>query len=236
MSVEVRRAGDRFVTRADGIVSRHSFSFGEHYDPANVGHGLLRVHNDDTVGPGAGYDTHRHVETEILTWVVEGRLAHEDSTGHAGVLTSGTIQRTSAGSGITHSERNASDTAPLRFVQMHLSPDEPEAAPSYEQAPVQLRQGALVTVASGRKALPGAVRIGNQHAALHVARLGEGDAVTLPGAPYLHVYVVTGAADLEGGGALTEGDAARLTGDEPRSLTGIAPSSEVLVWEMSWSR
>ena len=233
MSVDVRRADDRFVTRTDWLCSRHSFSFGQHYDPANVGHGLLRVHNDDVIAPGAGYDTHRHVGTEILTWVVEGRLAHQDSSGHAGLLTAGTIQRTSAGSGITHSERNASDTEPLRFVQMHLSADEPGAAPSYEQATVPIPPGTLVTVASGRSDRPGAVRVNNQHAALHVARLGAGDAVTLPDAPCLHVYVVTGAAELEAAGSLAEGDAARLDGEGPGTLTGTAPGTEVLVWEMS---
>ena len=225
--------GDRFVTRANGIVSWHSFSFGKHYDPANVGHGLLRVHNDDAIAPGAGYDTHRHVDAEILTWVVAGRLAHQDSAGHVGVLTPGTIQRTSAGPGITHSERNASDTEALRFVQMHLPADEPEAGPSYEQATVPIPLGTLVTVASGRSDRPGAVAIGNLHAALHVARLGDSDAVTLPGAPNLHVYVVAGAADLEAAGSLGEGDAARLTGEGPRVLAGTAPDSEVLVWEMS---
>ena len=233
MSVEVRRAADRFVSRSRGIVSRHSFSFGEHYDPGNIGHGLLLVHNDDLLEPGAGYETHRHADVEILTWVVAGRLAHEDSTGRAGVLTPGTIQRTSAGRGITHSERNASDAEPVRFVQMHLPPDEPGTDPSYEQHPVDLPAGRLVAVASGGSARsPAAVRLGNGSAALHAARLGPSDVVTLPDAAYLHVYVVTGAADLEAAGPLTEGDAARLTGEAPRTLTGSAPGTEMLVWEM----
>lgn len=232
MSVEVRRAGDRFVTRSGGIVSRHSFSFGQHYDPGNVGHGLLLVHNDDLLELGAGYATHRHVDVEILTWVVAGRLAHEDSTGHADVLAPGTIQRTSAGRGITHSERNASDDEPVRFVQMHLPPDQPAADPSYQQHRVDLQSGQLATVASG-SGRPGAVRLGSSGGALHAARLAAGDEVTLPGAAYLHVYVVTGAAELETAGPLAEGDAARLTGEDARTLIGRAPGTEVLVWEMS---
>ena len=231
-SVEVRRAGDRPVTRTDGIVSRHSFSFGQHYDPANVGHGLLLVHNDDLLAPGAGYDTHRHADTEIVTWVVRGRLAHEDSAGHAGVLGPGVVQRSSAGSGITHSERNASVDEPVRFVQMWLPPDSPGGPPSYEHSDVQLPLGTLVPVASGRADRPGAVRLGNQHATLHVARLADGDAVLLPGAPYLHVYVATGAADLEAAGTLAEGDAARTTAAGPLRLTGQAAATEALVWEM----
>lgn len=232
MSVEVRRARDRFVSRSGGIDSRHSFSFGEHYDPGNIGHGLLLVHNDDLLEPGAGYNTHRHADVEILTWVVAGRLAHEDSTGHAGVLTPGTIQRTSAGRGITHSERNASDGKPVRFVQMHLAPDEPGTDPSYEQHPVDLPAGRLVAVASGGSDRPGGVRLGSSNAVLHAARLGPADVVTLPDAAYLHVYVVTGAADLEAAGPLAEGDAARLTGEGPRTLTGRTAGTEVLVWEM----
>ena len=232
MSVEVRRAGDRFVTRSGGICSRHSFSFGAHYDPANVGHGQLLVHNDDLLAPGAGYDMHRHADTEIVTWVVAGRLTHQDSRGHVDVLTPGSVQRTSAGSGITHSERNASDTAPLRFVQMHLPPDEPGAAPSYQQSPVALIRGALVTVASGRPDRPGAVRLGNRHAALHVARLGDGDEVALPPAASLHVYVVSGAARLEPAGELGAGDAARLADEGPMPLSATADGTEVLVWEM----
>ena len=220
------------MTRADGIVSRHGFSFGEHYDPANVGHGLLLVHNDDLLAPGAGYDTHRHADTEIVTWVVEGRLAHQDSTGHAGVLGPGVVQRTSTGSGITHSERNASADQPVRFVQVWLPPDSPGGPPSYEQTVVRLPPGALVTVASGRADRPGAVRLGNNQAALHVAQLGPDDAVVLPQAPWLHVYVTRGTADLEGSGPLHEGDEARATDEGQRRLTGTAPGTEVLVWEM----
>ena len=220
------------MTRTNGIVSRHSFSFGEHYDPGNVGHGLLLVHNDDLLAPGAGYDTHRHADTEIVTWVVEGRLAHEDSTGQVGVLGPGTIQRTSAGSGITHSERNASADEPVRFVQVHLPPDEPGAAPSYDHARVRLEPGALVTIASGRDDRPGVVPLGNARATLHAAWLGADDAVVLPQAPWLHVYVTRGMADLEGAGLLHDGDEARLTDEGPRRLAGSVPGTEVLVWEM----
>jgi redox-sensitive bicupin YhaK (pirin superfamily) len=232
MSVEVRRGADRFVTRTEGIVSRHSFSFGEHYDPSNVGYGLLLVHNDDLLAPGAGYDTHRHADTEIVTWVVEGRLAHEDSTGHVGVLGPGTIQLTSAGSGITHSERNASADEPVRFVLMHLPPDEPGAAPSYTQAGVRLEPGALVTVASGRDDRPGVVPLGNARATLHAARLDADDTVVLPHTAWLHVYVTRGTAHLEATGLLHEGDEVRVTDEPHRRLAGTLAGTEVLVWEM----
>ena len=102
--IDVRRAADRFVTKTDWLDSKHSFSFGHHYDPANVGHGLLRANNDDIVAPGGGFHTHPHQDMEIVTWVLRGSLLHQDSTGHSGVIYPGLAQRMSAGTGILHSE------------------------------------------------------------------------------------------------------------------------------------
>jgi hypothetical protein len=148
VGLEVRRAADRFVTETAGIVSRHSFSFGAHYDPGNVGHALLVAHNDDVVAPGAGYDTHPHRDLEILTWVLDGGLRHEDSRGETGLVVPGLVQRLSAGDGVLHSERNDAATgASVRFVQMWLRPDEPGGEPSYAQhdAGPELSSGELVS-------------------------------------------------------------------------------------------
>jgi redox-sensitive bicupin YhaK (pirin superfamily) len=136
--VAVHRAAERFVTRTDWLHSAHSFSFGSHFDPANTSHGLLVVHNEDIVSPGGGFDTHRHADMEIITWVLSGALAHEDSTGRRGVLTPGVVQRMSAGSGVQHSERNASGDAggePVHFVQMWVVPDEPGVSPATSSGP-----------------------------------------------------------------------------------------------------
>src|SRR6202007_733390 len=112
-TAEIRRATDRAVTTTSWLNSRHSFSFGDHYDPDNTHHGLLLVNNDDLVKPDEGFDTHAHRDMEIVTWVLQGELTHQDSTGNHGVIYPGLAQRMSAGSGIRHSEKNDSPTQPV---------------------------------------------------------------------------------------------------------------------------
>lgn len=240
-SVEVRRSGDRFVTRGDGLESRHSFSFGAHYDPGNVGHALLVAHNDDVLRPGAGYPTHPHRDLEIVTWVVEGGLRHADSRGNSGLVVPGLAQRLSAGQGVRHSEVN--DTASgsrVRFVQMWVPPDESGLDPTYAQRDVStdLVTDRLVPVASGatRHRPDTAVRIHNGAATLHAGRLSPGGRVTVPEAPYVHLFLARGAGDLESVGRLGEGDAVRLTGAGARRFTAAASGAELLAWEMHRTR
>lgn len=236
--IDVRRAADRFTTKVGWLDSRHSFSFGSHYDPDNTGHGLLLVNNDDVVAPGTGFDTHPHRDLEIVTWVLRGTLVHQDSNGHTGLIYPGLAQRMSAGTGILHSERNDVPTSAesVHFVQMWVAPDEPGDTPGYEQLEVddELTRGGLVTVASGmRRHTDGAAtRIGNKHAALHAARLEPGASVTLPEAPYLHFFLAQGAAVLEDAGALVEGDAVRFTASGGQQVTATGVGAEILVWEM----
>lgn len=239
-AVEVRRAADRFTTRLGWLESRHSFSFGRHYDPANTGHGLLVANNDDVVSPGAGFHTHPHRDMEILTWVLRGSLVHEDSTGHSGVVYPGLAQRMSAGAGILHSERNDSrrlgghrQAEPVHFVQMWVVPDGAGRAPSYAQQEIDddvLRAG-LVVVGSGRPGKDAAIAVGNRQATLHAARLVAGQSVTLPDAPFLHLFLPVGAASLEGAGRLGAGDAVRFTATGGQRVTALEPA-ELLVWEM----
>src|SRR4051794_3106542 len=132
-SIDVRRADTRPHTDLGWLDSHHSFSFGGHHDPTNTGHGLLLVSNDDRVAAGGGVGTHAHRDMEIITWVLSGRLAHEDSAGNVGELYPGLAQRMSAGSGIRHSEMNASTTEPVHFVQMWVPPDTAGIEPGYEQ-------------------------------------------------------------------------------------------------------
>jgi quercetin 2,3-dioxygenase len=247
--VEVRRAAERFRTDAGWLASRHSFSFGPHYDPRNTHFGLLLVNNDDVVAPGTGFETHPHRDMEIVTWVLSGQLVHQDSQGHSGVIYPGLAQRMSAGTGILHSEKNDAsrlaghgpDVDPVHFVQMWVVPDAQSVRPGYEQLEIPdrtLRSG-LITVASGMpRDLGGsgaaAIRIGQRHAALHVARMAPGETVTLPDAPYLHFFVGEGSAALEGAGVLDRGDAARISDGGGRLVTvpDDAPGAEILVWEM----
>lgn len=259
--LDVRRSHERFRTSIDWLDSRSSFSFGHHYDPDNTHHGVLMAHNEDTIAPGLGFDTHPHKDMEIVTWVLRGSLVHQDSMGHAGIVYPGLAQRTSSGTGILHSEKNDSwrldgisgplaseHQEPVRVIQSWILPDEPGLEPGYEQLEVdrELAGGGLVTIASG---MPGhadhaAIRINNADAAMHVARLSPGDRpVTLPDAPLLHVFVARGMAELEGAGTLFEGDAVRVTGGGGQRLglptpTGSGPGStpaagaEILIWQM----
>lgn len=241
-TVDIRRAADRRLTRTPWLQSRHSFAFGRYRDSANTHHGLLLVNNDDIVAPGTGFDTHPHRDMEIVTWVLDGSLVHQDSTGHSGVIYPGLAQRMSAGRGILHSEKNDAwtlrsekHTNPVHFIQMWVLPDEPGRNPGYQQLEIdhELLAGELVTIASGmpehRDA--SAITIGTRYAALHGARLRPGDAVELPEAQYLHVFAARGPVALEGGGDLREGDAARITGGGGQRITATGPA-EVLVWEM----
>jgi redox-sensitive bicupin YhaK (pirin superfamily) len=234
--LQVVRADDRDRTRIDWLDSKHSFSFGQHYDPANTHHGVLLVHNDDRVRAGAGFETHPHRDMEIVTWVLSGSLVHQDSEGHSGLLHPGLAQRMSAGTGILHSEKNdapGSDSA-VHFVQMWVLPDEDGIAPGYEQLEVgaELDRGGLVTVASGMPSHESGIRIKNRYAALHVARLSPGASVTLPDAPFVHLFAARGAVDLEGTGDLAEGDAVRFSDTGGQRVTATQGPAEVLVWEM----
>jgi quercetin 2,3-dioxygenase len=230
-TVDIRRAADRAATTTSWLKSRHSFSFGDHYDPGNTHHGVLLVSNDDIVAPGGGFNTHPHRDMEIVTWVLDGSLAHRDSAGNAGVIYPCLAQRMSAGSGITHSEKNASDTDPVRFVQMWVQPDVAGIDPGYQQQAVgdDELNGRLATIASGIPGRDAAISIHNRSAALHVARLQPGDSVTLPAAPYLHLFIARGQVTF-GQTELSEGDAVRLTASNG-VLTARKPA-ELLVWEM----
>ncbi len=240
--VDVRRSAERDATRISWLDSKHSFSFGHHYDAANTHHGLLLVNNDDVVTPGAGFETHPHKDMEIVTWVLQGSLVHQDSTGHSGIIYPGLAQRMSAGRGIMHSEKNdswrlegAAHEDPVHFVQMWVVPDENRVTPGYEQLEIdaELLGGGLVPVASGMDAHDGAsaIRIRNRYAALHAARLQPGQSVELPDAPYLHLFVARGSVALEGAGPLAEGDAVRFTATGGQRVTATE-AAEVLVWEM----
>ena len=230
---EIRRAADRARTTTSWLKSRHSFSFGDHYDPDNTHHGLLLVNNDDIVEPRSGFDTHPHRDMEIVTWVLQGELTHHDSTGNHGVIYPGLAQRMSAGSGILHSEKNDSSTAPVHFVQMWVIPDETAISPSYQQHEIdeELLSIDLVTIASGIPGHDAAISLHNRNAALHGARLGSGDTVALPPAPYLHLFVPHGRATVEGVGELGQGDAVRFTNADGQRLTASEPT-ELLIWEM----
>jgi quercetin 2,3-dioxygenase len=241
--VEVRRSGERSETKLSWLRGRHSFWVGAPaQDPTDTHHGLLLVHNEDTIAPGAGFETHPHREMEIVTWVLDGALVHQDSTGNSGVIYPGLAQRMSAGTGILHSEKNDSRRSggerhsdPVHLVQMWIVPDEAGVTPGYEQLEIggELLSGGLVTVASGmaKHENSAAIRIRNRHAALHAVRLTPAAPVQLPEAPYLHLFVTRGRVHLEGTGELAAGDAVRFTAGGGQRISA-ATQAEVLLWEM----
>ena len=232
-AVEIRRKGDRFHTQAGWLDSRHSFSFSHHYDPRNMHHGLLLVHNDDVVKANSGFRTHPHRDMEIVTWVLEGELEHKDSEGNSGLLYPGLAQRMSAGTGIWHSEMNPQGDKDVHFIQMWVPPEQESIMPGYEQLDIngQLNNGELVPIASGR-GHQAAISIRQKGAVLWGGRLRPGKTALVPDAPYVHVFVAKGSAELEGAGQLEAGDEARLTAAGVRRLTaGKDRGAEVLIWE-----
>jgi hypothetical protein len=229
-SIDIRRSNDRFATRVGWLDSRHSFSFGRHYDPSNTGHGLLIVNNDDVVRAGTGFDTHPHRDMEIVTWVLSGELEHRDSERNRGVIYPGLAQRMSAGTGIWHSEMNPSGDADVHFVQMWVLPDTESVNPSYEQLDVngELARGGLVPIASGT-GHDAAISIRQRDAVLYGGRLQAGEGVTLPDDRHVHVFVPIGSAELDGR-VLGSGDAVRLTDAGGLDFVAGADGAEVLVW------
>lgn len=210
---EPRRSATRFRTVAEGTETLHSFSYGRHYDPENVGFGPIMAINEERVAPGAGYDEHHHGDADIVTWVLEGALAHQDSTGQHGVVPPGVAQRLSAGEGVTHAERNASDSEPLRFVQMMLRSTN-WGRPEYAQADVPDGSGLHETVPV------------HADARLVVARPQEPIEVAAEHGALVHV---TRGRVTVAGVELGPGDELRLAEPATLRLTG-SRDAEALLW------
>jgi redox-sensitive bicupin YhaK (pirin superfamily) len=231
--ITLRPAAERGLTDWGWLDSRHTFSFGEYHDRRYMGFQALRVLNDDRVQPGAGFGTHGHRDMEIFSYVLEGALEHRDSTGAGGVIRPGEIQFMRAGTGVTHSEHNASSTEPVHFLQIWIVPDRSGLAPHYDQKtlePQALRSGlVLLASADGRD---GSIQV-QQNAALWAGRLGANDTRTLPLAAGRRawVHVARGAVDVNGLG-LAEGDGAALIREEAVRLAA-RDEAEVLVFDLA---
>lgn len=227
-----RPAGDRGRTKIDWLDSRHTFSFGEYHDPAHMGFRALRVINEDWIEPGEGFGTHSHRDMEILTWVVEGELAHRDSTGTGSTIRPGDAQIMSAGTGIAHSEFNHSPAEPVHLLQIWILPARRGLAPRYEQRafPPEHAIDRLEVVASpdGRA---GSVTI-HQDASVLVGRLGADVAAAHPLAAgrAAWVQVVRGTV-VANDVLLAAGDGAAVTGEAAVRLHARVPS-EVLLFDL----
>jgi redox-sensitive bicupin YhaK (pirin superfamily) len=231
--IAIRRAEDRGRTDWGWLDSRHSFSFGEYYDPRHLGFRSLRVINDDRVTPGAGFGTHGHRDMEILSYVLEGGLEHKDSTGGGGVIRPGEIQFMRAGTGVTHSEYNASKSEPVHFLQIWVVPSRHGLEPRYDQKTFDAAAAAerFVLLASPDES-SASIQL-HQDVSLWVTRLGAGARREHEITPGRHawVHVARGSLSLNGH-ELGEGDGAAFTSEARVELEGRG-DSELLLFDLA---
>jgi quercetin 2,3-dioxygenase len=231
--ITIRPAQDRGKANFGWLDSRHTFSFGEYYDPHHMGFASLRVINEDKVAPGQGFGTHGHRDMEIISYVLEGALEHQDSIGTGSVIRPGDVQRMSAGTGIRHSEYNASRLDPVHFLQIWILPEQDGIEPGYEQKHFadSEKQGKLRLVGS-RDGRDGSITI-HQDINLYAATLAAGETVDYALAPdrAVWVQVVRGSVQLNHQ-TLAAGDGAAIAQEDRLMLQGSAPDSEVLLFDM----
>jgi redox-sensitive bicupin YhaK (pirin superfamily) len=236
--MKIRPAAERGLAQHGWLESRHTFSFADFYDPSQMGFRALRVINDDRVAAGKGFGRHPHRDMEILSYVLEGALAHQDSTGTQGVIRPGDVQRMSAGSGVFHSEFNASKTEPVHFLQIWIEPSQMGVQPGYEQKTFSTpdKQGRLRVVASsdGRD---GSVKI-HADAVVYASVLAPGETARLELRPGRHawVHVARGSVRLSGRDGevreLHDGDGVALSDEPAVQLAGpSAGTGEILVFD-----
>lgn len=231
--ITVRPSEERGRTRREWLESYHTFSFADYGDPRHMGFRSLRVINEDYVAPGRGFGAHSHQDMEIVTYVLEGALEHRDSLGTGSVIRPGELQRMSAGTGIVHSEMNASPTEPVHFLQIWIVPERRGIEPGYEQraVPEEERRGRLRLVAS-RDGRDGSLTV-HQDAELYAALLEPGESVAHPlrRGRSAWVQVARGAVMLNGV-ALKAGDGAAASEEELLTLSATEPA-EVLLFDLS---
>jgi redox-sensitive bicupin YhaK (pirin superfamily) len=232
--ITVRPSHARGQANFGWLDSKHTFSFGSYYDPNHMGFRQLRVINEDRVQPSKGFGTHSHKDMEIISYVLQGALKHKDSMGNGSVIHPGDVQRMSAGTGIAHSEFNASNTEPAHFLQIWIIPNQTGLKPSYEQKHFSLdeKQGRLKLVASpdGRE---NSVKI-HQDVNLYVAVLHDGDSVNHDINPNRSVWlqIAKGSAEIQGHNLLA-GDGAAITQENNLNLTATSDETEILLFDLA---
>lgn len=230
----LRKSGDRGPTRIGWLDSKHSFSFGGYRDPKHVGFGNLLVINEDRVTPGAGFGRHGHSDMEIISYVLEGALGHKDSTGTDGVIRPGEIQRMSAGTGIEHSEMNASATEPVHFLQIWIEPSQRGIAPGYEQVAMPpVVDDAQLDLIAGPDGGPGAVKV-HADARLYRVSLAPGASLDVPLAPGRRAWLqVARGSTTVNGQPLGTGDGLAVIDEASLSLTGGDEAGEILLFDLN---
>ena len=231
--ITVRPGNERGSSKFEWLDSRHSFSFGGYHDPQHMGFSDLRVINEDRVAPGAGFPTHSHRDMEIVTYALEGALAHKDSTGTSSVIQVGDVQRISAGTGISHSEYNASSSEPVHFLQIWIVPDKTGLAPGYEQRgfPLDEHQGKWTLIAS-KDGRDGSVTV-HQDVNAWAARFSPGEQSGFPLKANRNIWtqVARGAVTLNGV-SLNAGDGAALSEESTLDVKALQ-HAEILVFDLT---
>jgi hypothetical protein len=230
----LRKATERGHADFGWLDSRHSFSFGQYYDPQHMGFGPLRVINEDRVAGGGGFPTHPHADMEIISYVLEGALAHRDSLGTGSVIRPGDVQRMSAGSGIRHSEYNASEQQPVHFLQIWIVPERHGLEPGYEQKTfgVEEKRGALRLIGS-RAGRQGSVTI-HRDVDLYATVLGDGEVVRHEPRVDRIVWVqaIRGAARVNGTD-VEAGDGLAIERSEAVEIAAGSGGAELLLFDMA---
>lgn len=230
--IQIRKANERGHAEHGWLESWHSFSFAEYYDAAHMGFSVLRVINEDIVAPGSGFGMHPHRDMEIVTYVLSGALQHKDSLGTGAVITAGEVQRMSAGTGIRHSEFNASGSEPVHLLQIWILPDRADITPGYEQKriPDEEKRGRWKAIAT-RDGRDDSLTI-HQDAALYAAILDDGERIEFRPEPerVQYLQVVRGEVSLNDE-VLSAGDAVAVLGEKELPLAAWG-SGEVLLFDL----
>jgi redox-sensitive bicupin YhaK (pirin superfamily) len=229
--ISIRRAGERGHFDHGWLNTYHTFSFADYHDPAHMGFRSLRVLNDDRVAPGQGFGEHRHRDMEIVSYVLEGALAHKDSMGNSGVIRPGDVQKMSAGTGVQHAEFNGSRTEPVHFLQIWIVPEVRGIAPSYEQKtfPPDTRRGKLRLIGS-RDGRDGSVTI-RQDVDAYASVLEKGQEARHVLAPGRHAWLHVAEGELTvNSNRLEEGDAIAATGESQVDIVGLG--AEFLLFDL----
>ena len=233
----LRKADERGHTNLGWLSSYHTFSFGSYHDPRHMGFRALRVLNDDRVAPGKGFGAHGHRDMEILSYVMEGRLAHQDSLGEPRVIGPNEVQAMSAGSGVIHSEFNASDSEPTHFFQIWLVPETRGIKPSYQQFAYDPseKRGTLRLIAGPEKNTTPPSAFINQDARMYAAVLGSGETISYPIVQGRHAWVQGAAGDIDVNGvAIKEGDGLAVSDEATLTLRGAGASGgELLLFDLA---
>ncbi len=230
--ITIRKSAERGGADHGWLNTKHTFSFAEYYDPRQMGFRALRVINEDTVTAGQGFGTHPHRDMEIISYVLEGALSHQDSMGNNGLITPGEVQRMSAGTGVRHSEQNASKSEGAHFLQIWIEPDKLGVAPSYEQKRFAFKEKKGLHLVASPDGAEGSVKI-NANTRLYGTVLGAGEQVALELSAGRHAWVHVVRGDVKiNGTELSAGDGAAFSDEKKIALEGMN-DAEVLLFDLA---